>query len=224
VLKTGRAALYLACLLSLVAHGALVLHPEWVRAGAAPTSTPPAAGRAAQLMGLQPWGGLATVVVFSPDGRQIAAGDEGGQVRLWDALDGALLRGYGEPGAAIRSLAFSPDARLVAAGDDAGGVALWRAATGGELRRVRMADADAVAALAFDRSATHVTAAGVHGAVRTWDVATGRLTGSVDLGTAPLATALSPAARQVAVAVLRPLADPTFATHGDSQLLLGQLP
>jgi WD40 repeat protein len=71
-------------------------------------------------------------VVFSPDGRRLAATrdrNNGGDVLIWNpatkenvctletAFDGAT------------DLSFSPDGKLLAGGDDAGGVRIWHVGT-----------------------------------------------------------------------------------------------
>ncbi len=67
----------------------------------------------------------ASVIVFSQDGRWIAAGTQGGDVMLWDAGTGEranVLRGHG---GTVESLAFSPDGTLLASYAVDGTVVLW---------------------------------------------------------------------------------------------------
>ena len=54
-------------------------------------------------------------VTFSPDGRQLAAGDANGHLSLWDVRSGDQLLSH-EFSAAVRSLAFSPDGTRLAVG------------------------------------------------------------------------------------------------------------
>jgi WD40 repeat protein len=72
-------------------------------------------------------------IVFSPDGRVVAAEDQGKVVRLWETKTGrewASLKGHT---GVIRSLTFSPDGRrvVVAGGDPK--FRIWDAATGQEV-------------------------------------------------------------------------------------------
>ena len=80
-------------------------------------------------------GGDVEVVVWSPDGKRVAAGDDRGGVWLWsrDGGDGERLDG---PRAEIESLVFALDGALVA-GDDDGVVWRWAAGTttGAEVAR-----------------------------------------------------------------------------------------
>src|SRR5258708_5715318 len=79
--------------------------------------------------------GAPSSVAFSPDGRTLAIGDDGGYVRLWDVARPASHTPAGEPlpvdpnTSSINSLAFSPDGTTLAAGASADGVLLWNVAT-----------------------------------------------------------------------------------------------
>jgi WD40 repeat protein len=64
---------------------------------------------------------------YSPDGNLLAAGTEG-QVELFDARDGRLVRTLDYDGVQPNSVAFSPDGRRLAAGGIR--VRLWDVATG----------------------------------------------------------------------------------------------
>jgi WD40 repeat protein len=74
-------------------------------------------------------------VAFSPDGKQLAAGDPSRKaVYLWNAGSGALERTLRTGEAQPWSLAFSPDSKTLAVGgqkgDRSGEVTLWSPATG----------------------------------------------------------------------------------------------
>jgi WD40 repeat protein len=53
-------------------------------------------------------------IAFSPDSRLIAAGEENGGLRLWEARDGTLVRALEGHIGKVASLAFSPDGQLLA--------------------------------------------------------------------------------------------------------------
>lgn len=60
-------------------------------------------------------------MTFSPDGQRLAtSGGNKGQIRIWSATDGALLRTIEGNGASVYSLSFSPDGSLLLAGTGGG--------------------------------------------------------------------------------------------------------
>jgi hypothetical protein len=80
-------------------------------------------------------------VVFSPDGKSLATGGEGG-VRLWDAATGRTMTTF--IGEITYSVVFSPDGKTLATGGE-GGVRLWDVATGRSAHTVTDHASDSVA-------------------------------------------------------------------------------
>jgi WD40 repeat protein/DNA-binding CsgD family transcriptional regulator len=96
-------------------------------------------------------------IVFSPDGRILATGREGGGWILWDAVTGQAIRRFGEGETKFGVLAFSPDGRWLATPGDAV-VRLWDIETGTESRHFE-GSSDWVNELAFSPDGRYLAAA-----------------------------------------------------------------
>jgi WD40 repeat protein/tRNA A-37 threonylcarbamoyl transferase component Bud32 len=124
-------------------------------------------------------------VAFSPDGRRLAtvsggslaipqvASNKSGELLIWDAGNGELVRTIRGHEGPLTAVAYSPDGETLATSSWDRTVKLWDPETG--VRRSTLAGhCDWVSHLAFDSSGLRLATAGADGAVQLWDVATGR--------------------------------------------------
>jgi WD40 repeat protein len=87
-------------------------------------------------------------VLFSPDGKQIAAANEDGEINLWNQQGETLINLQSPNNRPIFSLAFSPSGKYLVAGQADGKLTLWELPTG-KLLKVLSGHGSAVTAVAF---------------------------------------------------------------------------
>jgi WD40 repeat protein/serine/threonine protein kinase len=117
--------------------------------------------------------GTAYCVAFSPDGRRLAAGNDGAVTIFdWETHQPVLppLRGHVNKGICV---AFSPDGGRLASGSWDGVIRIWDAVTG-ELLRTLSEHHHPVSALAFNRDGTRLVSACFDRSLIVWDATTGR--------------------------------------------------
>jgi RNA polymerase sigma factor (sigma-70 family) len=137
-----------------------------------------------------PEGGL-RAVEFSPDGKVIAAGGDGGWARLWDADSGKELKKLPKAGYRVRSVAFAPDGNTLAVAGDR--VHLVDTKTFADRLQI---DRQAVG-LRFSNDGAVLTGA-VAGAVYRWDASTGKALTPRSAGDSPVDQVLvTPDARKL---------------------------
>ncbi|MEV4628206.1 AAA family ATPase [Micromonospora sp. NPDC049523] len=162
-----------------------------------------------------------TSVVFSPDGRRVAAGGDDGTIRLWDV---ATHRPVGEPlighSEQIRTMAFSPDGRFLAfaAGFQAG-PRLWDLVTG-EVADIPAGarQAEVITGISFSPDGTLLAIAGTPSQL--WDISTGRFRGVSMRESAHVAMKFSPDGELLAVprsagTLLVSVPEPTAEPHDE---------
>jgi WD40 repeat protein len=110
-------------------------------------------------------------LVYSPDGKKIAAAGFGPAVTLWDISSGRLLHRFPQQSQPSSGIAFSPDGTMLAIGD-ALVCHLWDVATGEELRQLKD-DQPAVDSVAFAPDGKTVAGADLGGRLHVWETATG---------------------------------------------------
>jgi WD40 repeat protein len=117
-------------------------------------------------------------VVYSPDGRWIAANDEETgrttKVVIWDAKTGRLARSLDAGASSLERLAFSPDGRRLGATSDDLRVRVWDAETGRKLW-FAVAHSYLARALAFSPDGKQIaTGGGGDAPLKIWDSTTGQ--------------------------------------------------
>jgi serine/threonine-protein kinase len=121
----------------------------------------------------------ATAVAFSPDGKTVAVGGQGGRVDLFKASTMTLITSFSDPGSdGVLSVAFSPDGKTVAAGDDNGNAYLWPVAA---KKAVTVTDPGSlgVETVAFSPDGRTLAAGDLNGSVYLWDAASGKSAGTL---------------------------------------------
>ena len=117
-------------------------------------------------------------LVFSPDGRTIAAPCCDGSIRLFEPAGNGEVDRMKVKSPGQHAVAFSRDGRTLASADDTSGtltvaIHLWDVARRTEIRHLS-ADSKYVFALAFSPDGRTLASAGWEKILRLWDVATGR--------------------------------------------------
>jgi WD40 repeat protein len=147
--------------------------------------------------------GPVRAVVFSPDGKLLAATGTDGRARLWDVttrrqVGGALVGSWGE----VTSVAFSPDGKLLATAGTDGRARLWDITTRRQVCDFAASRVGPVTAVAFSPDGKLLATAGTDSRARLWDVTTRRQVGVLRAShTGPLTTvAFNPDSKTVATA------------------------
>jgi WD40 repeat protein len=126
-------------------------------------------------------------LVFSPDSRMLASSSADGTVRLWDVIQGRLVRTLDVSQYWVHSIAFSPDGNLVATGSGDNIVRVWDIRTGRQ-RMSLSGHTHAITALAFSHDGLMLASgSGMCGnasgiaAITLWDVRTAEKVGNLSI-------------------------------------------
>jgi WD40 repeat protein len=124
-------------------------------------------------------------LAYSPDGQVLAAGDNGGQIQLWNPVTGAPIgEGIDTGQASVQSLAFrpavagTPAARedwQLASGSGTGLIQIWTLGAEPPVARLRLQGEASIRALAFSSDGTRMAAANQVGEIAIWNAETGEI-------------------------------------------------
>lgn len=149
-----------------------------------------ASGKQIRAYQAEPSAKAGTCLVVRPDGRQVAAGFESGQIRLYPLSNTDDHRTFAESKEKLMAAAYSPDGSLFAtAGGDAV-VRVYETATG-TLKKELKGHKIAVTALAFVSNTT-LASGGADKLVKVWDVVAGTSKDAAGHTVAVLAVATDP--------------------------------
>ncbi len=142
--------------------------------------------------------GLVVSIVFSPDGRLLAAAASDGSITFWRLHEYQPFQVIQRASGIDLSIAFSPDGQLLASGSSDYAVQLWDVAAGREIRQFRAHTAQ-VTAVTFTPDGHTLLSASEDQTIRIWDVPSGRLLGQISTpGNIILTLAVNPQGRILA--------------------------
>lgn len=143
------------------------------------------------------------IMVFSPDGRTLAAFPGGYRVDLWDVVAQRRLHPPVGHEGTVQALAFFPDGKRLVSADQAGEMRVWDIASAQPLAK-RHHD-NGSASLAVDRDGETIRFAGHNSSAYRWDPRSGRaeVRQSVVAGQTTSSLSLSPDGRSLAIVVFK---------------------
>ena len=117
-------------------------------------------------------------VDFSPDGKLLAAGDQSGEVKVWDIQRQKATTFRHD--AAVYAVDFSPDGKLLAAGNGSGKVKVWGIQSKEDIKTLN-GDPERVLAVRFSSKPDNpiLAAAGQHGNIKLWNLSDWQLRGTI---------------------------------------------
>ncbi|NTV46255.1 MAG: hypothetical protein HGB11_06970 [Chlorobiales bacterium] len=111
-------------------------------------------------------------VVYSPDGRFIAAGSEDNSIKVFEVVSGSCLHTLNGHSDWAGSVAYSPDGKLLASGSNDGTIKLWDAGSGSCVRTLNTS-AGIVYSVAYSPDGKHLASGNMDRTVKIWDVGRG---------------------------------------------------
>lgn len=139
------------------------------------------------------------LLCFSPDGRKLAVCGGATDIDVWSVAEAKLERTLAGGAAVVTALAWDRAGDRIASGERSGRICLWEAATGRRERFLFGHDAD-VLALDFSADGSRLVSGSMDGTARIWATSMARSLDCLPLADEPVAIALRPDGRELAVA------------------------
>jgi WD40 repeat protein len=119
-------------------------------------------------------GGVAILVRFSPDGKQIATGGANCAIRLWDTKTGKLRRTLQGHSQAVISICFSPKGKSLVSGSYDNSIKVWSTETG-SLKATLKGHKANVNSVCYSPDGNMIASGSADGTVKLWRAKTGQL-------------------------------------------------
>jgi WD40 repeat protein len=152
----------------------------------------------AQVLGDGQEGERIRYIAFSPDSALLAAGNDQGQIRVWNVNNRTLLISFSAHSAKIQGLDFSPNGALLASSSDDATIKLWRTKDW-TLQRELKGHRSGVYQVLFNPDGRMLLSTSDDKTAKLWDVGTGKQVSNAIQHDSPVWTAdFSPDGRMIA--------------------------
>ncbi|MFH0882506.1 MAG: WD40 repeat domain-containing protein [bacterium] len=116
-----------------------------------------------------PLTGNPACIDYMPNGSMLASGDDDGNVILWRAIDGNVIRTFSVGYVQINSVVFIPDGSRLACGDENGTITFWDVNSGVQDPQ-RLENPNSVTSIAFNSDGSKLASGYSDGTILIWDV------------------------------------------------------